>query len=148
MRILPPPVWVLVYIVIGVGVSYLFGWPRITGLPIIWLGILLIIGAGVLMAFAIRLFRREGTEIDPNSTTNRKLVTTGPYRFTRNPMYLGWAIVTLGVACLIGTWPMFVASIAFFATMNWVQIPFEEIKMRRQFGEAFDKYTREVRRWM
>jgi protein-S-isoprenylcysteine O-methyltransferase Ste14 len=91
---------------------------------------------------------REGTEIDPNSTTNRKLVTTGPYRFTRNPMYLGWAIVTLGVACLIGTWPMFVASIAFFATMNWVQIPFEEVKMRRQFGEVFDSYTREVRRWV
>ena len=65
MRILPPPVWVLLYIVIAVGVSYLFGWPRISGLPIIWLGILLIIGAGVLMAFAIRLFRREGTEIDP-----------------------------------------------------------------------------------
>ena len=70
MRILPPPVWVLVYIVIAVGVSYLFGWPHISGLPIIWLGILLIIGAGVLMAFAIRLFHREGTEIDPNSTTN------------------------------------------------------------------------------
>jgi len=102
----------------AVGVSYLFGWPRISGLPIIWLGILLIIGA------------------------------TGPYRFTRNPMYLGWAIVTLGVACLIGTWPMFVASIAFFATMNWVQIPFEEVKMRRQFGEVFDSYTREVRRWV
>jgi protein-S-isoprenylcysteine O-methyltransferase Ste14 len=145
---LPPPIWALVYVVIAVGVSYFIGGPRITGWPIIWLGILLIVGAIALMASAIWLFRREGTEIDPNSSTNRKLVTTGPYRFTRNPMYLGWAIVTLGLACLIATWPMFLVPIAFFATMNWAQIPFEEAKMRRQFGEAFDAYTRGVRRWM
>jgi protein-S-isoprenylcysteine O-methyltransferase Ste14 len=148
MRIVPPPVWILVYVVIAVGISHLLGWPLIAGLPIIWLGILLIIGAGVLMALAVRIFRREDTEINPNSATNRKLVTTGPYRYTRNPMYLGWAIVALGVACVIGAWPMFLAPIAFFATMNWIQIPFEEVKMRRQFGQAFDRYTREVRRWL
>jgi protein-S-isoprenylcysteine O-methyltransferase Ste14 len=145
---LPPPIWALVYLVIAAGVSYLCGWPRMPGFPINWLGVLLIIGGSILIASAVQLFRREGTEIDPNSTVNSKLVTAGPYRFTRNPMYLGLIIITLALVCLIGTWPILLVPIAFFATVNWVQIPFEEIKMRRQFGEAFDNYTREVRRWM
>ena len=145
---LPPPIWVLVYFALAVAVSYLLGWPHVAGLPIIGLGVLLIAGGVALMAPAVMLFRREGTEINPNSTVNRKLVRTGPYRFTRNPMYLGWVIVTLGLFCLIGTWPMVLVPIAFFATMNWGQIPFEEVKMRRQFAEAFDEYARRVRRWL
>lgn len=145
---LPPPIWVLVYVFIAAGVSYLFGWPRVAGLPVIWLGVLLVVGGIAIIAPAVMLFRREGTEIDPNSTVNCKLVTTGTYKFTRNPMYLGWVIITLGLVCLIGTWPMLLVPIAFFATMNWVQIPFEEVKMRRQFAEAFDEYAGRVRRWL
>ncbi|WP_245320997.1 methyltransferase [Bradyrhizobium sp. NAS96.2] len=65
---------------------------------------------------------------------NRKLVTRGPYQFTRNQMYLGLVILALGIAVWIGAWPMFMAPLAVFATVNWVHIPFEEAKMRRQFG--------------
>jgi protein-S-isoprenylcysteine O-methyltransferase Ste14 len=94
------------------------------------------------------LFRREGTELNPASTTNRKLVTRGPFRFTRNPMYLGLVIATLGIAFWVGAWPMFLAPIAAFVTTNWVHIPFEEAKMRRQFGAEFDAYVSRVRRWI
>jgi protein-S-isoprenylcysteine O-methyltransferase Ste14 len=98
--------------------------------------------------WAIVLFRREGTEVSPTSPANRKLVTSGPYRFTRNPMYLGLVILTLGIAVWVGAWPMFIAPIAVFATANWVHIPFEEDKMRRQFGATYDGYVRRVRRWV
>lgn len=94
------------------------------------------------------MFRRAGTEINPTSATNRKLVVVGPYRYTRNPMYLGLVIVTFGIAVLIGAWPMFLAPVAAFATANWVHIPFEEAKMRRQFGSAYDDYVGRVRRWV
>jgi protein-S-isoprenylcysteine O-methyltransferase Ste14 len=98
--------------------------------------------------WAIVLFRREGTEVNPTSPANRKLVTTGPYQFTRNPMYLGLVIFALGVALWIGAWPMFVAPVAIFATAEWVHIPFEEAKMRRQFGTNYEEYVERVRRWM
>jgi protein-S-isoprenylcysteine O-methyltransferase Ste14 len=102
----------------------------------------------ILPVWAIVLFRREGTEIEPTSPTNRKLITSGPYQLTRNPMYLGLVILTLGIAIWIGAWPMFGAPVALFATANWVHIPFEEAKMRRQFGAAYDNYVARVRRWI
>ena len=145
---LPPPVWTLIYVLIAAGSSALAGWPRAPSLPIPWLGIVAIIAGVALAVSAATLFRREGTEISPTSPANAKLVTSGPFRLTRNPMYLSLVIVSLGIAIWIGAWPMLLAPAAVFATANWVHIPFEEAKMRRQFGEAYDAYTRRVRRWL
>ena len=145
---IPPPVWSFAYVLIAAAFSYLTGWPRIPGLPLVALAVLLIIAGISLSAAGAVLFRREGTEINPVSAPNRKLVTSGPYRFTRNPMYLGLVLITLGIAFWVGAWPMFLAPIATFATANWVHIPFEEAKMRRQFGAEFDAYVSRVRRWI
>jgi protein-S-isoprenylcysteine O-methyltransferase Ste14 len=63
-------------------------------------------------------------------------------------MYLGLTIFTLGIALCARSLPMFAVPVLVFATANWAHIPFEEAKMRRQFGVAFDDYTRTVRRWI
>jgi hypothetical protein len=60
---LPPPVWMVLYVVIAAGASYLAGWPPIPGLPVVPLGVLLIIAGVALAVAATRLFRREGTAI-------------------------------------------------------------------------------------
>lgn len=145
---LPPPIWTIVYVLICVAVSWLLGWSRLPGLPVAWLGIALVAVAWIPPVSAFILFRRAGTEVNPISPTNRALVTGGPYRFTRNPMYLGLVILTLGIALWMGVWPMFIAPVATFATANWVHIPFEEAKMRRQFGAEYDDYVARVRRWI
>ena len=145
---LPPPIWTLAYVLTAAAISWVFGWPKVPGLPLAPLGIALVAISWILPACAIVLFRREDTEIQPTSPTNRKLITSGPYQFTRNPMYLGLIILTLGIAIWIGAWPMFGAPIALFATANWAHIPFEEAKMRRQFGAAYDNYVARVRRWI
>lgn len=145
---LPPPLWTLIYLVIAALISAAAGWPRLPGLPIAWLGVALVVIGVALSVSAAMLFRREGTELNPISPTNSKLVTSGPFQYTRNPMYLSLVILSLGVAIWIGAWPMFLAPIATFATANWGHIPFEEAKMRRQYGEAYDAYTRKVRRWV
>jgi protein-S-isoprenylcysteine O-methyltransferase Ste14 len=145
---LPPPVWALIYVLIAAAISWSLGWPKIPGLPLAVLGIALVVGALILPVWAILLFRREGTEVNPTSPSNRKLVVAGPYRLTRNPMYLGLVILTLGIAIWVGAWPMFIAPFTVFATANWVHIPFEEAKMRRQFGATYDDYVGRIRRWL
>ena len=144
---LPPPLWALIYLIVCAGLSRGLGWPMLPGPSLAWLGVALVLAGFVPALWAVRLFRRDKTELDPTSPANRKLVTDGPYRFTRNPMYLGLVIITLGVALWSGAWPMFLAPVAVFATANWLHIPYEEAKMRHQFGGAFDDYARRVRRW-
>jgi protein-S-isoprenylcysteine O-methyltransferase Ste14 len=145
---LPPPIWALIYLVVCAGLSRVLGWPMVPGLPLKTLGLVLVALGLIPSIWAISLFRREGTEINPTSPANRKLVTSGPYRFTRNPMYLALVVIALGIAIWTGAWPMFLAPLALFTTANWIHIPFEEAKMRRQFAAEFDDYVRRVRRWL
>jgi protein-S-isoprenylcysteine O-methyltransferase Ste14 len=146
---LPPPIWVLIYVLIAAAISWWLGWPKILSWRMITpLGIALVVVGLILPVWAILLFRREGTEVTPTSPSNRKLVTTGPYRFTRNPMYLGLVTLTFGIAFWVDAWPMLIASVAVFATTSLVHIPFEEAKMRRQYGSTYDDYVGRVRRWL
>ena len=145
---LPPPVWALLYLIPAGALSLMYPWRRLINFRIVWLGVALI-AIGFAIAFcAISLFRIAGTEINPTSETNKSLIIRGPYRFTRNPMYLGLIVLTLGIAFRVGSLPMFAVPVLLFTTANWVHIPFEEAKMRRQFGAAFGAYTSQVRRWI
>jgi protein-S-isoprenylcysteine O-methyltransferase Ste14 len=145
---LPPPIWTLLFLILTAGLSYLAGWPTFPQVHSFSVGIGLMAVSFIAPVWALILFRREGTQVSSTSEINDKLVTTGPFRFTRNPMYLGLVVLSLGVAVATGAVPMFVAPLLVFATANWVHIPFEEAKMRHQFGPAFDDYARNVRRWL
>ncbi len=145
---LPPPIWALLFVLASAGVSWALGWPHLPGLPQPLIGLAIVLIGAVPPAWAVILFRRERTELNPTSLANAKLVTGGPYRFTRNPMYLGLVIQALGVAVWVGAWPMFAAPLALFAMSNWIHIPFEEAKMRGQFATDFDAYVHRVRRWV
>jgi protein-S-isoprenylcysteine O-methyltransferase Ste14 len=144
----PPPIWAFLYLIAAGALSWIYPWRRLIDLRIVWLSVALIALGFAIAFWAVSLFRLEGTEINPISETNKSLVIRGPYRFTRNPMYLGLVVLTLGVAFGVGSLPMFAVPVLLFTTANWVHIPFEEAKMRRQFGAAFGAYTSEVRRWI
>jgi protein-S-isoprenylcysteine O-methyltransferase Ste14 len=146
MTRLPPPIWMFILLALAGAASY-FGHvpPELRLWPF---GLVLIIGGFALALSAAMIFRREGTEIDPMSATNKALVVRGPFRFTRNPMYSGLILFSTGVALVVGTWPMFVVPVLVFAIANWGHIPIEEAKMRRQFGAAYDGYVDKVRRWV
>src|SRR6516164_3278132 len=145
---LPPPIWALIYVLTAAAISWFFGWSKVPGLPLVSLGILLVATSWILPVWAILLFHREGTEVEPTSPTKRNRITSGPYQFTRNPMYLGLVILTLGIAICVGARPMFGAPVALFATAHWDHIPFEGAKMRRQFGPIYYDYVATMRGWI
>jgi len=139
----------MIFLALGAGASWALGWPQLgwppahekVGTAIFFIGC-------IPLVWAFLLFRHEGTEIDPTSDANRALVVRGPYRLSRNPMYLGLIVVALGMAIFVGCWPMLAVPVAVFLTANYVHIPFEEAKMRRQFGGEYEAYVGRVRRWL
>lgn len=144
--VIPPPIWALLFVLVSWLTGHLTGASASFEQPVLgWI----VIAAGAAFALWGRLtFAKAGTEIRPASAKNSHLVTSGPFRFTRNPMYLGLLAITLGIALVIGTPHAFAAPVVFFLWVNFISIPFEEAKMERQFGEAYRDYKRRVRRWI
>lgn len=110
----------------------------------------LVAGAAVTLAgSAITTFQQVGTTVDPMEVDRAKaLVDRGPFRFTRNPMYLGIAGVLLGHAIarrsVLATLPV----AGFMAVMSTTQIPREEAALTAKFRSAYTDYLRRVPRWL
>jgi protein-S-isoprenylcysteine O-methyltransferase Ste14 len=100
-----------------------------------------------IMIWGWRLFQQRKVAICPTAHTD-KLVFDGPYRFTRNPMYVGMVAMLLGVAIFMGTLPFFLTVVIYFVILNKVFIPFEEQKLESTFGSEYVEYKRRVRRWL
>ena len=96
---------------------------------------------------ASRAFRRRETTISPHGTPTA-LVTEGPFRYTRNPMYLGMLLLLLGLAIGFGGLMLFAAPVAFFAIISVTQIPAEEARLLAIFGDEYTAYRARVRRWI
>jgi len=111
------------------------------------LGILVLLVALYFIPTAPILFALHKTTIVPHGQPHT-LIERGPYRSSRNPMYVGLVLLYLGVTCLMGSaWPLL-----FLALPIWVlqtkTIPFEERALERVFGDAYLDYARRVRRWL
>ena len=103
---------------------------------------------GFLTAYSgLSAFRKAGTPVRPGDQPT-KLVTSGPYRITRNPMYLGLELVLLGVFFLTKSPFFLIPPIAFFFLINFLQIPFEENLLTERFGRSYVEYCHRVRRWL
>jgi protein-S-isoprenylcysteine O-methyltransferase Ste14 len=144
----PPPVWTLAMLLAAYAVQRSFAWAQIVYFRSLPLAIVL---AAIGIGFAVWgrvTFAAAGTEIIPASASNKKLVTSGPFRTTRNPMYLGLSVLSLGIALYAGTLPFFAVPVLVFVLCNFLFIPFEEAKMQRQFSNQYTDYLRRVRRWI
>jgi protein-S-isoprenylcysteine O-methyltransferase Ste14 len=110
------------------------------------LGIILGIGGFGVMVWGWWLFKRFDTAICPTAKTDH-LVTSGVYRVSRNPMYLGVVSMLLAVAIFIGTFPFYLATAAYFLVLNSVFCPYEENKLAEVLGDKYISYKNNVRRW-
>lgn len=108
--------------------------------------VVMLLGLG-LMLWAASVFRKAGTgfQLEGGGSV---LVTTGPFRFSRNPMYLGILIWLIGFAVLLGSLIVFVVPLIVFLLAQFLLIPVEEKRMEQMFGEEYVVYRRRVRRWL
>jgi protein-S-isoprenylcysteine O-methyltransferase Ste14 len=109
-------------------------------------GVLMMLAGFAWMAWAWWCFRRAATPLPPNAQPTM-LVDEGPYRFGRNPMYLGMVVTMLGLGLATGVPFMAIAAFNFAVVVAAVHIPHEEAQMRRTFGGWYSDYAASVRRW-
>lgn len=107
----------------------------------------LVAGWALLAASSIGLFRRRQTSMITLRPATA-LVTSGPYAFTRNPMYVSLALLAMAFALFLNTWWTGVLLVPTLAVVQQFVIVPEERYLRRRFGAAYDDYTRRVRRWL
>ncbi|HSA38683.1 MAG TPA: isoprenylcysteine carboxylmethyltransferase family protein [Methanoregula sp.] len=137
----------LILFVLSVLLNFLFPVPAFLSPPFTYTGFL-IIGFGFVLALWSRsLFLRNATTLqiyeEPTS-----LVTSGPFRMSRNPIYLGMASILLGSAVVQGTLVALVFPVLFVMVIGFFIIPGEERKLENLFGEPYRQYKKSVRRWI
>ena len=147
LGIVRPPLVYLCAIVLGLLLH--FTWPvrlmsRAVNVP---LGSAAVLVAVALFLYAVRTFRTAGTPVPGNRPTTT-VVRTGPYRWTRNPIYLSFSLFQLGVAFLVNSVWLVVTLIPAVALMSFVLIPREERYLGTRFHSDYLAYKASVRRWL
>lgn len=148
MRIPVPWVFQLVFLV-GAALQFLLpttpspqfaSWTRAGGVALLFVGVLL---AG----WSLLIFRGERTTTVPGAVS-KALVVRGPYRLSRNPMYLSLVLANLGEAGVLAqVAPVFLLPLV-VAYITWIVIPVEESKLNEAFGEIYQRYRASVGRWL
>lgn len=146
VRVLPPLLFLVVLVVL-LFVDRLVPLPLPGGAVRVALGVVLVaLGLG-LMVWAGRVMLGSHTTVNPWGSVSA-LVTGGPFRFTRNPIYLADLLVYLGVAGWVGTWwPLFAVPLLVVAA-QWLVIGPEERYLTQRFGADYTAYRQRVRRWV
>ena len=150
MKLKIPPV-IVFFIALGLifGAHYLFAEHSYSFSKQILLS-RIFLASGVLAAFSgIISFRMKGTTVDPlNPEKASSLVQSGIYKYTRNPMYLGMALVLIGGIVRVGN-PLGLLAIVFFIWyMTKFQIKPEEAALKKIFGAEYEEFCNKVRRWV
>lgn len=122
--------------------------PEWVYLPRPWnnLGFIFLFGGLAIVRNIQNLFKQHQTEINTFKSP-QKLVTTGLFHYSRNPIYLGFSMALFGVAIVLGNFIAFDGFLAFILAVNLWYIPFEEAEMEKQFGQDYLAYKKKVGRW-
>lgn len=110
-------------------------------------GVLIAALAVGLFIWSIRTFHSAHTPVPGNRPTTA-IVTVGPYRFSRNPIYLAFSIFQVGIAVIINSAWLLLTLLPSIVLMSFVVIPREERYLGARFGEDYRKYRASVRRWL
>lgn len=147
LGIVRPPLVYLSSVVAGTALDVVWPLPflpRALALPV---GSSLVVIAMALFSYSVRQLRAAGTPVPGNRPTT-VIVRTGPYRFGRNPIYLAFSLLHLGIAIWVNSLWLIATLIAAVALMALVVIPREERYLEGKFGAEYLDYKAAVRRWL
>ncbi len=145
-RIMPPD-YAILSIILIVLLHYLFPIMEIISYPWKLSGIFLMAGAFLVGAYAVKQFLKADTPIKPFSKPTA-LIESGPFRFSRNPIYLAGLLLVTGVAVLFGSASGFLLPPLYFLILHYLFVLPEERLMRRKFAAVFTSYCQKTRRWL
>ena len=112
-----------------------------------WVGVAMIGVALVLIAATMSALRQARTSTNPIDAPSRLLVT-GPFSWSRNPLYVAYVVALCGCALASGSWLALGCPLLGFVVMNGLIIPIEELRMAEEFGDAYRRYCQQVHRWL
>ncbi len=148
---IPPPILLLVCLFAGWGLDWGRSWlilpatrwyaPRVA-----LSGALILLGLG-LIGYCAWQFKKAQTCIEPWRATS-SIITEGPYRYSRNPIYAAFVIAGAGIALAFNTCWMLLSLLAFGLIANKLVIEREEKYLEGKFGDSYLNYRRETRRWI
>lgn len=142
-----PPTYLWIAIIVMVVIHFLFPLKRIIPFPWDLFGLLPLALGAALNIIADQAFRAAKTTVKPFQES-AALVTDGVYRISRHPMYLGFVLILLGLAILLGSLTPCLIVPVFAFVMDRVFIVVEERMLTEKFGQAWLDYKVEVRRWV
>ena len=117
------------------------------GWPDLWLGVVMFLLALALAVWAIATMTRAGSNVPTNRPTTT-IVESGPYRFTRNPIYLGMFGGQIGLALAFDSLWLLLMLVPFALVIRYGVVAREEAYLERKFGDVYRSYRSRVRRWL
>ena len=147
LGIVRPPLVYLTSIALGLVLHFAWPMPLLSrGLSPLFGGLVILLAIGLFLS-AVRTFRTAGTPVPGNRPTTT-IVRSGPYRFSRNPIYLAFSLLQLGIAFWVNSLWLVITLLAAVALMSLVVIPKEEWYLERRFPSEYPPYKASVRRWI
>ncbi len=144
-RFLLPPILTILCIALSFFTSQYLGGniPMTTH----WFGYIIIIIAVFNIARTLRMIWLNKTMINAFKDPSH-FIKTGPFKYSRNPIYLGLLMILIGFGFVIGSFSSFIGAIIFFIITDMWSVPFEEKRLSKIFGEEYVEYKSKVRRWL
>jgi protein-S-isoprenylcysteine O-methyltransferase Ste14 len=146
--IVRPPIALLLAFLAGLLADWLYPLKFVpASVPNVLLGGFIFVDGFALAVWAIVTIRRAGTAVETIKPTTA-IVAEGPYRFSRNPIYLGMFLGLIGLAIAFNTVWILVALAAFYLVIRYGVVAREEAYLERKFGDDYLAYKGRVRRWL
>ncbi len=147
LGLLRPPLVYMTSLVSGAVMHLAMPLPFLPATLAVALGVPLVAVAIALFSYSVAQFRAAGTPVPARKPTT-VIVRTGPYRFSRNPIYLAFSVFQLGIAISVNSVWLLATLVGAVALIHYVVIPREEQYLERKFGAHYLDYKAAVRRWL